>query len=127
MIPELRDFLFIGDPKYPFFCIREDNTTIGYCFLTRYKKRQAYDRTVELSIYLRPEHTGRGTGAVALKFLEDAAKNAGTHVIIGILCGKNQASIRLMEKCGYTRCGLLKNVGEKFGKVLDVVMYEKEI
>lgn len=126
-IPTLREFLFIKDPKYPSFCIRESDTTIGYCFLTRYKNRQAYDRTVEISIYLRPENTGKGTGTAALKYLEEAAKNAGAHVIIGTLCGENHASIRLMETCGYTRCAQLKNVGEKFGKVLDVVMYEKEI
>ena len=126
-IPTLREFLFINDPKYPSFCIREYNTTIGYCFLTRYKNRQAYDRTVEISIYLRPENTGRGIGALALKYLEEAAKNAGVRVIIGTLSGENHASIRLMEKHGYTRCAQLKNVGEKFGKVLDVVMYEKEI
>jgi L-amino acid N-acyltransferase YncA len=126
-MPELREFLFIADPKYPSFCIREENTIVGYCFLTRYKNRQAYDRTAELSIYLQPECTGRGTGAIALKYLEEAAKNAGSRVLIGTLCGENLASIRLMEKCGYTRCAYLKNVGEKFGKVLDVVMYEKEI
>jgi L-amino acid N-acyltransferase YncA len=103
-IPELRDFLFIGDPKYPSFCIREDYTTVGYCFLTRYKNRQDYDRTAEFSIYVQPEYAGRGMGSIALKYLEEAAKNAGSRVIIGTLCGENLASIRLMEKCGYTRC-----------------------
>lgn len=126
-ISELREFLFIGDPKYPSFCIKEDNRAVGYCFLTRYKNRQAYDRTAEISIYMQPEYTGRGMSFIALKFLGDAAKNAGTRVIIGTLCGENRASIRLREKCGYPRCAPLKNVGEKFGKVLDAVMYEKEI
>ncbi len=126
-IPELREFLNISHPKYPSFTVRDNNRIIGYCFLTRYKMRQAYDRTAELSIYMKPEYTGRGIGVVALKYLEDAAKTTGIRVLIGTLCGENHASIRLMEKAGYSRCAYLKNVGEKFGKLLDVVIYQKEI
>lgn len=48
-------------------------------------------------------------------------------VLVGILCGENPASIRLMEKSGYFRCAHLKNIGEKFGRILDVVMDQKEI
>lgn len=126
-IPELEEFLFVAHPTYPSYVIREDGETIGFCFLTRYKKRQAYDRTAELSIYLRPEYTGHGIGAAALKHLEDAAEHAGIRVLVGTLCGENHASIRLMERCGYTRCALLARVGEKFGRVLDVVIYQKEL
>jgi len=32
-----------------------------------------------------------------------------------------------MEKAGFSKCAHLKNIGEKFGKILDVVMYQKEI
>jgi GNAT superfamily N-acetyltransferase len=73
-LPELREFLFIANPKYPSFVMKERDRIIGYCFLTRFKKRQAYDRTAELSIYIQPEYTGRGIGVLALKYLEDAAK-----------------------------------------------------
>lgn len=126
-IPELTEFLFIAHPKYPAFTIRIKGRIIGYCFLTRYKNRQAYDRTAELSIYLRPECTGKGIGPAALQHLEEAAKRSGIHVLVGTLCGENYPSIRLMEKAGYTRAAHLRNVGEKFGNVLDVVIYQKEI
>ena len=124
---DLGEFLFISHPKYPSFLITDKGEMIGYCFLTQYKKRQAYDRSAELSIYLKPEFTGKGIGLVALSHLEAAAKKAGIHVLVGTICGENQASIRLMEKAGFSQCAHLKNIGEKFGKVLDVVMYEKEI
>ncbi|HOX35664.1 MAG TPA: N-acetyltransferase family protein [Methanoregulaceae archaeon] len=123
----LREILFIDNPKYPSFTIRKDGRIIGYCFLARYKNRQAYDRTAELSIYLRPECTGKGIGPAALSCLETAAQRSGIHILIGTLCGENCASIRLMEKAGYTKAAHLRNVGEKFGNVLDVVIYQKEI
>jgi L-amino acid N-acyltransferase YncA len=124
---DLEEFLYISHLKYPSFLIRENDEIIGYCFLTQYKKRQAYDRSAELSIYLKPEFTGKGIGLVALNHLEAAAKKAGIHVLVGTMCGENHASIRLMEKSGFSKCAHLKNIGEKFGKILDVVVYQKEI
>ncbi len=124
---DLGEFLHVSHPKYPSFLIREDGGIIGYCFLTQYKKRQAYDRSAELSIYLKPEFTGKGIGTIALSRLEAVAKLAGIHVLVGTICGENYACIRLMEKSGYSKCAHLKNIGEKFGKILDVVVYQKEI
>jgi L-amino acid N-acyltransferase YncA len=124
---DLEEFLFVAHPKYPSFLIKDHDEMIGYCFLTRYKKRQAYDRSAELSIYLKPEFTGTGIGLVALNHLEAAAKSSGIHVLVGTICGENHASIRLMEKAGFSRCAHLKHIGEKFGKILDVVIYQKEI
>jgi phosphinothricin acetyltransferase len=124
---DLEEFLFVAHPRYPSFLIKEMNVPLGYCFLTQYKKRQAYDRSAELSIYLKPGYTGKGIGSLALNYLETAARKAGIHMLIGTLCGENRASIQLMEKAGYSRCAHMKNVGEKFGKILDVVVYQKEI
>lgn len=126
-IPELEEIIFLNNPRYPSFLIHEGDHVIGYCFLSRFKKRQAYDRTAELSIYLKPSFTGRGIGHFAIHHIEEAAKKGGIHVLIGTLCGENQASIRLLEKMGYIKAAHLRNVGEKFGDILDVVMYQKEI
>lgn len=128
LVPEeLAEFLFVGHLKYPAFMILENGEPIGYCFLTQYKKRQAYDRSAEVSVYLKPGFTGRGVGSLAIAHLEAAAKRAGIRVLVGTICGENTASIRLMEKAGFSRCARLKNIGEKFGRVMDVVMYQKEI
>ena len=92
-IPGLREILFIDNPKYPSFTIRKDGKIIGYCFLTRYKNRQAYDRTAELSIYLRTGVHGKRDRPAALKRLEEAAGRSGIRVLIGTLCGENYPSI----------------------------------
>jgi L-amino acid N-acyltransferase YncA len=126
-IDELEEIIFINNLRYPSYLIHYRDDVIGYCFLSRYKKRQAYDRTAEISVYLRPGFTGKGIGVSALKYIEEAAISGGIHVLIGTLCSENQASIRLLEKMEYTKAAHLKNVGEKFGRILDVVIYQKEI
>lgn len=126
-IAELKEFLFIGHPVYRSFSIYSGEEMAGYCFLTYYKKRQAYDRTAEVTIYLKPEFCGRGVGKIALGFLEERAAEAGLKNLIGIISGDNEGSIGLFGKAGYLKCAQFKNVGEKFGKILDVVACQKEI
>jgi len=62
-----------------------------------------------------------------LEYLEKVAKRNGISVLIGIISGDNENSIRLIENCGYEKCGHFKQIGEKFNKILDVVSYQKII
>ena len=104
-----------------------DGEAIGFCFTTSFKKRQAYDRTAEFSIYLKPGYTGKDLGAGILAFMEKRAAESGIKVLLGIITSENTASQRLLEKCGYEKCAHFREVGEKFGRVLDVVGYQKII
>jgi len=44
-----------------------------------------------------------------------------------IVPGTGDPAYQADGKTGYTRCAHLKRIGEKFGNVMDVVMYQKEI
>lgn len=124
---EMLEFLYIGHTRYKSFLIRWDDEVAGYCFLTAYKKRQAYDRTAEVTIYLSPDYCGKGIGRTALAYLEKVARDVNIRNLIGVISGNNFASIVLFEREGYLKCAHFKNVGEKFGEVLDVVAYQKEL
>jgi phosphinothricin acetyltransferase len=126
-IRELREFIPMGHKKYKSFLIQMDNECCGFCYFSQYKKRQAYDRTAEISLYLKPEYTGRGIGKDVLNYLENVAKQNGISVLIGIISGDNENSIKLFERTGYEKCAHFRQVGEKFNKILDVVSYQKII
>jgi L-amino acid N-acyltransferase YncA len=126
-ISQLKEFIPVKHPYYKSYLILADHLPAGYCFLTYYKKRQAYDRTAEVTIYLRQESCGKGIGKVALEFLEKKAAEHGLKNLLAIISGDNAGSISLFEKSGYTKCAHFINVGEKFGKILDVVAFQKEI
>ena len=51
---ELKEFIPINNEKYKSYLIRTDNQICGFCCFAQYKKRQAYDRTAEVSVYLKP-------------------------------------------------------------------------
>lgn len=124
---EMRTLVFFKSPPYKTFSIRLDGSICGYVILTQFKKREAYDETAEVTIYLKPEYTGRGIGVKAVSYIEEYAKNQHMHVLIAGICGENISSIKLFEKCGFEKCAHFKEVGIKFGKRLDVVYYQKII
>jgi L-amino acid N-acyltransferase YncA len=124
-IEELKSVIPVAHPKYKSFLIEYNGKICGYCFISQYKKRQAYDRTAEITIYLKPEFTGMGIGKETLNILESIAKQQGISVLIGIISYENQKSMTLFEKCGYEKCAHYKQVGQKFNRILDVVAYQK--
>jgi phosphinothricin acetyltransferase len=126
-IQDLKGAIPINHPKYKSFLIHHNNSICGYCYISQYKNRQAYNRTAEFTLYLKPEFTGKGIGRFALQELEKIAKELQFKVLIGIISADNRQSIALCEKCGYEKCAHFKQVGEKFGKILDVVAYQKLI
>lgn len=124
-IEELSKFIPVAHEKYKSFLVKLNDEVIGFSYLSAYKNRQAYDRTAEVSLYLKPEFTGKGYGKIMLRQIEQVAQNKGIKVLIGIISGDNVNSIRLFEKCGYDKCAHFRQIGEKFGKVLDVVCFQK--
>ena len=107
--------------------MHSDGVICGYCYLSPYKKRQAYDRTAEITVYLKKEFTGRGIGRLALQRLEKEARPTFIKVLMGIITADNIQSIQLFIREGYEKCAHFKEVGEKFGKILDVVAFQKFI
>ena len=126
-LEQLKEFLYIDHPLYKSYLIYLDKEIAGYCFLTNYKKRQAYDRTAELTIYLKQEFSGKGIGKIAVARLEKIAIEKGLKNLLAIITGDNDGSIALFKSCGYVQCANFRNVGEKFGKVLDVVGFQKQL
>jgi phosphinothricin acetyltransferase len=84
----LREFILVGHEKYKSFLIKTENDICGFCYISPYKKRQAYNRTAEISLYLKPEFTGKGIGKIVLNFLGEVAVNIGEkfNKILDVVC-----------------------------------------
>lgn len=121
-----QDF-FQGDKLSGTYTIFEDNQIIGFGCLSRFNKKEAYDRSAYISIYLNEESTGMGLGGRILVFLEKAAYKKGIRSLIALVCKENLRSISLFTKNGYRFAGELIEAAEKFGRLLDAVYYQKNI
>ncbi|MDF2590857.1 MAG: hypothetical protein K0S75_323 [Clostridia bacterium] len=121
----MKGLVFFHDEKYRTFLIQKDDVISGYVLLTQHKSREAYDRTGEVTVYLRPDNIGSGIGSLAVGYIEKFAKDKGFHVLVATICGENEKSIKVFERNGYEKCAHYKQVGSKFNQWLDVVAYQK--
>ena len=98
-----------------------DGRAVGYSSLSEYRTKEAYAATVELSVYVDTAYRGRGIAkALVLRTVEKARENGDVHTIISVITGGNRASIELHKKLGFTHYGTIREVGEKFGRMLDI-------
>jgi phosphinothricin acetyltransferase len=98
---------------------------VGYVSSSRFRAMPAYDTTVETSIYLGPNWTGRGLGHHLYEGLFAALANEDVRLLVAGITVPNPASIRLHERMGFTHVGRFHSVGRKKGKFLDVDWYER--
>ncbi len=124
---EMRPLVFSDDEQYGAFAVLDGDDVVGYVTLKPFKPRDAYAGTAEISVYIKPTALGRGLGQRALTYIEAYAQERAFHVLIAAISGDNAASIALFERNGYEKSAHLKQVGYKFGKRLDAVMYQKII
>jgi L-amino acid N-acyltransferase YncA len=100
----------------------------GYAYAGPFRERAAYDGTVEDSIYLAPDALGQGLGRALLEALIGASQSAGAKEMLAVIGDSdNHASIGLHRALGFSDAGVLRGVGVKFGRTLDVVILQKSL
>lgn len=123
---EMEDTLSLGHPTYQSFLIFCEGELAGFCYLSQFRKKEAYDISAEVTLYIKHNFTGKKLGNTVLEFMEKIASQVGVKNLIGVITSENEGSIKLFERNGYFKCGHLKNIGVKFGRALDVISYQKQ-
>lgn len=122
---QMESLLFFDASRYRSFALIEDGCFAGYGIVTRFKPREAFDRTAEVTLYLAPHATGKGYGSLLLAHLEGFARSQGMHSLVALVTGSNVPSLALFERARYAKCAHFHEVGFKFGQTLDLVCFEK--
>jgi phosphinothricin acetyltransferase len=103
------------------FCIGEaEGKIIGYYYTHRWKNRSAYTPTVEESIYLAKDETGKGYGSRMFRHLLTQIDRKVIHVVIACISIPNESSVRLHEKFGFRQVSYMKEIGRKFNQWQDI-------
>ncbi len=114
--------------NHPLIVCETDGEIAGYATLSTYREKEAYKSTVELSVYVSPSHRKMGVGTALMEAIIAMAKeDESIHTVVSVITAGNEASRRLHEKFGFTFCGTIPEVGEKFGRYVDIENYSLRV
>ena len=112
-------------PQHPVLVAERDGRVVGWASLSRYSTRCAYEATVEASVYVEEAERGRGLGTSLNEAVFEAGRLGGVHAVLLRICTENVASLAMARNLGFFQIGAMREVGMKFGRMLDVMLLEK--
>ncbi len=112
---------------YPYLVAEKDGRIIGYTYAHRFKDRQAYDWSVECSIYLHPLARGMGLGKILYGALMKLLALQNMQMAYACVTMPNVPSEALHKSVGFHCVAQMPNAGYKAGAWHDVKWYAKEI
>lgn len=115
----------IEEPRFPLLVCDDGERVIGWAGLTPYSPRECYAGIGECSVYVAAAARGRGIGTELTDSLAAVAREGGFHKLIGKLFVDNTASLRLVERCGFSSVGLHRRHGRLDGTWRDVLVVER--
>lgn len=113
-------------PRLPWFVAERDDV-VGYAYASHHRARAAYRWSVDVSVYLAPEETGRGTGPTLYDVLLTELAALGYVSAFAGIALPNPASVRLHEAKGFTHVGVFRDVGFKLGAWRDVGWWQRSL
>ena len=113
--------------KFPYLVAEADGQILGYAYAHTYYARDAYDWTLELSIYVDRHGRQAGIGKALYDVLEEKLSKQNVVNLLACISLPNAPSIRFHQKRGFEQIGHFKKVGFKFGQWRDIVWMQKRL
>lgn len=129
-VPSLKEFserIAKIQEKYPWIVYEENEEILGYAYGGPEYTRDAYQWTVETSVYVAEKAKGKGIGTALYEKLLDILAKQNFCVCYVLINDDNEASVKMHEKYGFKQNGFRKNCGYKFEKWHSVVFMEKQL
>ena len=113
---------------FPVFVAEREGRVVGFSSFGEFRGAYSgYRHSVEHSVHVAASARGRGVGTELVEALFPRARALGMHVMIGAVDAQNEGSLRFHDKLGFARAGLLREVGRKFGRWLDLAFVVKNL
>jgi phosphinothricin acetyltransferase len=105
----------------------DGDDVVGYATSSPFRPKPGYASSVETSVYLRHDATGRGLGTLLYRALLEALADQDLHRAYAGVALPNDASVALHERLGFREVGTYVEVGRKLGRYWDVRWFERPL
>jgi L-amino acid N-acyltransferase YncA len=102
-----------------------DGAVVGFVAASPVSGRCVYAGVLEHSVYVHPEHRGRGVGSALLGAYIAATEAAGVWTLQSGIFPENTASLALHQRAGFRVVGTRERIGQHHGVWRDVVLIER--
>ncbi len=107
-------------PRNPILVAELNDVVVGWASLSEWSVRCAYSDTAEISLYVKQEFRSKGIGRKLLEEIIREGEKVGLHTVVARITAGNKESIHLHESVGFEHIGVMREIGLKFGRLLDV-------
>jgi phosphinothricin acetyltransferase len=127
----MRNRMTASDGLYPWLVATngEENgdAVLAYAYASKFRERPAYRYVVETSIYVSGPVQGQGVGKLLYRALVDTLRRQGFVHAVSVISLPNDYSINLHEATGFRRQGVLRELGFKQGRWIDVGFWQCDL
>jgi phosphinothricin acetyltransferase len=120
-----RERLSAGDPL--FVAVDGDGTVVGYASASAYRPKEGYRFTREATVYVAPAAQGQGVGSALYAALLRRLREDDVHLVLAAVALPNAASLALHSACGFRQVGVMREVGHKHGRWIDVMWLQRRL
>jgi phosphinothricin acetyltransferase len=118
----------VQDAGCAWLVTEQEGVVTGYGYYAPFRDRSAYRFTAEDSIYVRDDVRGMGVGKALVQALLERAAAQGIRQMLAVIGdSENAGSIGLHAALGFRQVGVMRGVGLKFGRWVDVVTMQKAL
>ena len=115
--------------KLPYLTAIYNNKVVGIAYLNKFREKSGYRFAFENTIYIHHEHIKIGIGSKLLKeLIIISKKNKKIKIIVAVISSiDSKGSIKIHQKLGFKKSGILKKIGYKKRKWIDAIFLQKKI